>query len=115
MEAERGARLVCLRKRFMVPEALKEAFTVTLLLISFGGAMLRCSALPHVYSISSNVVFTIIAGDSNAPRGVMASFPSLNNDSTHDSHGRHEYQNGYSQSHKENPMPVAPGAVPVTV
>ena len=102
----------------MVPVALKEAFTVTLLLISFGGAMLRCSALPHVYPISSNVVFTVIAGDSNTPSGVMASFPSLNNDSSHDCHGRygkHEYQNSYSQNNKENPMPVAPGAVPVTV
>ncbi|BCL78161.1 hypothetical protein ccbrp13_06260 [Ktedonobacteria bacterium brp13] len=107
--------MVCLRKHFMVPVAFKEAFTVTLLLISFGVFMVRYSALPHVYPISSNVVSTVIAGDSNTSRGVMASSPSVNNDSSHDSHGKHEHHDGHSQNNKESPMPVAPGAVPVTV
>jgi len=102
----------------MVPVAFKEAFTVTLLLISLGVFMLRCSALPHVYPISSDVVSTVIAGDSNTFRGIMASFSSVNNDGSHDSHGRqgkYEHHNSYSQDNKEHPMPVAPGAVPVTV
>lgn len=102
----------------MVPVALKEAFTVTLLLISFGVFMVRYSTLPHVYPIGSNVVSTVIAGDSNMFRGVMVLSPSVNNDSSHDSygrHGKHEHHDGHLQDNKGNPMPVAPGAIPVTV